>query len=665
MNALFATIRAVHYASAMLLMGELIFALLLAGPVLRGAQAIDGADPGSGEGDRERRRLLRIVRWSVVACLASAAAWLAMTAVIMSGLPIRAALGRDNLGQVLGSTMFGRVFILRLGILGVLWAMLPAFARASCETLRTRLAAAMLGLAVAYLAGLAWSGHAAAAADGPMRDAAVASDVVHLLAGGAWLGALPALVLVLGRARAPTVVAEIVRRFSALGMLCVALVAASGLANAWNLVGSVPGLVGTGYGQLLLCKIALFGAMLVLAAANRWHHAPRLPAGERDGLGRLRRNAILEIAAGGGVVMLVGFLGVTVPAAHQSPLWPFDRTLSLAPVARSLPLQMTAVAAGIVACVGAAALFAGFIRRRARLWLPGLAGVLAPAAVLAALLAVPAHPTTYAISPVGFTTAAIDRGASLYASNCAACHGPSGRGDGAAGRALPIPPADLTEHASRHAAGDLFWWIAHGIPGTPMPAFTPVLGESAIWSVIQFLQALAYAREAPALAQEVQPLPPIAAPDFTFELPGRAQESLWDLLGSGAVLLVLYTLPESLPRLSELGLAEPAYSSMHARIVALPLRGAPLAADAGPVANAGAFAARAGASVAAVYTMFARAQANPPDHVELLIDRAGDLRFRWSGVAAVREKGGSGALERIEALNHDVPRPSRPATHPH
>ncbi len=419
-------------------------------------------------------------------------------------------------------------------------------------------------------------------------------------------------------------------------MLCVALVAASGLANAWNLVGGVPGLVGTGYGRLLLCKIALFGAMLVLAAANRWHHAPHLLERKRIALGRLRRNAMLEIAAGGGVVMLVGLLGVTIPGAHQSPLWPFDHTLSPAPLARSLPLQMTAAAAAIVACVGAAALFAGFVRRRARLWVPGLAGVLLPAALIAALSAVPAHPTTYAISPVGFTTEAIDRGARLYASNCAACHGPSGRGDGAAGRALPIRPADLTEHASRHAAGDLFWWIAHGIPGTPMPAFAPAMGESDIWRVIQFLRVLADAREVPTLAQEEQALPPIAAPDFTFELPGRAQESLRQLRGSGAVLLVLYALPESLPRLSELGLAEPAYASEHARIVALPLRGAPFGDDAGPLANAGTFAARASASVAAVYTMFARAEANPPDHLEFLIDREGDLRFRWSGVAAVR-----------------------------
>jgi mono/diheme cytochrome c family protein/uncharacterized membrane protein len=542
--------------------------------------------------------------------------------------------------------------------------MLSAFARASRETLRTRLAAGMLGLAAAYLAGLAWSGHAAAVADGLVRDAAIASDVVHLLAGGAWLGALPALVFLVGRTPAPAAVAAVVRRFSALGVLCVALIAASGVVNAWNLVGSVSALLGTGYGQLLLCKVALFGAMLVLAAANRWHHAPRLPAGERAALGRLRRNAILETAAGGGVLMLVGFLGVTVPAAHQSPLWPFDHTLSLARLARSLPLQMTAAAAGIVACVGAAAVFAGFVRRRARLWLPGLVGVLAPVVLLAALLAVPAHPTTYAISPVGFTTVTIDRGATLYASNCAACHGSLGRGDGAAGRALPIRPADLTEHASRHAAGDLFWWIAHGIPGTPMPAFAPSLGESEIWIVIEFLRALSDARELPVLAPGEQALPPIAAPDFTFELPGRAQESLRQLRGSGAVLLVLYTLPQSLPRLSELARAEAAYASGRARIVALPLREeAPRADDAGPVANAEAFAARASASVATVYAMFARAEASPPDHIEFLIDREGDLRFRWSGVGATLGKAGGEVLDRVEALNHEAPRPSRPTAH--
>ncbi len=663
MNTLFAAVRAVHYASAMLLMGELVFTFVLAGPGLPGRRAIFSTEPEVGGDDLARRRLLWILGCCVVASLASSAVWLVITAAKMSGLPIGKALARDILAQVLGSTLFGRVSMLRLGLLVAFCALLLAFARTSREFSRPSLRAGMLALAAAYLGALAWAGHAAAAADGPVPDVAIASDVVHLLAGGAWLGALPALVFLLRRAPDPTALVRVTRRFSALGMLCVALIAASGIVNAANLVGSVPALFGTDYGRLLLAKIAFFVAMLVLAAANRWHHAPRLAEGDRGALGRLKRNAILEIAAGVVVVALVGFLGVTIPAAHQSTLWPFAYTLSFAPLARSAPLQAAAPAAGIVVCIAATAVFAGLIRRRARLWLPGLVGVLAPTLVVGVLLAVPAHPTTYAISPIGYTTDAIARGATLYAANCAACHGPEGRGDGPAGRALSVRPTDLTAHAARHAAGDLFWWIAHGIPGTPMPGFAPVLGETDLWTLIQFLLALGDAREAPALARQVQVMPPLAAPDFTFELPRREQESLRQLHGSRVVLLVLYTLPQSLPRLSELALAESSYGRKRARIIAVPLLGASLADDGEPLANAGALAARASASVARVYSMFARAPASPPDHIEFLIDRQGDLRFRWDGTAAALAKGGGGALDRIEALNRESTRPVPPAGH--
>jgi putative copper resistance protein D len=555
MNTLFAAVRAVHYASAMLLMGELVFAFVLAGRGLPGGRAILGTEPLIGGDDLARRRLLWILGCCIVASLASSAAWLAITAAKMSGLPIGEALARDTLAQVLGSTLFGRVWMLRLGLLAALCALLLVLASAPRASFRPPLQAGMLALAAAYLGALAWAGHAAAAADGPVPDVAIASDGVHLLAGGAWLGALPALVFLLRRAPDPAALVRVTRRFSALGMLCVALLAASGIVNATNLVGSVPALFGTDYGRLLLAKIALFAAMLVLAAANRWNHAPRLAEGDHGAVGRLRRNAILEIAAGIVVVALVGLLGVTIPAAHQATNWPFAYTLSLAPLARSALLQAAGPAAGIVVCLAATAVVAGFIRRRPRLWLPGLVGVLVPTVVFALLLAVPAHPTTYAVSPIGYTTDAIVRGAALYASNCAGCHGPEGRGDGPAGRALSVRPTDLTAHAARHAEGDLFWWIAHGIPGTPMPGFAPVLEETDLWTLIQFLLAEGDAREAPALAQQGQAMPPIAAPDFTFELPGREQESLRQLRGSRVVLLVLYTLPQSVPRLTELALA--------------------------------------------------------------------------------------------------------------
>jgi putative copper resistance protein D len=91
----------------------------------------------------------------------------------------------------------------------------------------------------------------------------------------------------------------------------------SGVANAWYLVGDLPALIATEYGRLLLAKLALFGAMLALAAVNRWKLSPRVIAGDDGALRSLSRNAMLETAAGIAVIAIVGVLGITIPAAHR------------------------------------------------------------------------------------------------------------------------------------------------------------------------------------------------------------------------------------------------------------------------------------------------------------------------------------------------------------
>ena len=132
-------------------------------------------------------------------------------------------------------------------------------------------------------------------------------------------------------------------------------------------------------------------------------------------------------------------------------------------------------------------------RRRSDWRATGIAcGIAVTTAIAAAawLLSVPAYPTSYVSSPIKYTTVAIAAGRIFYTANCALCHGLHGHGDGLSATPLPIKSAEFLEHAAEYRPGDLYWWIAHGIPNTSMPAFFPQLDDAQIWTLIQYLRAM-------------------------------------------------------------------------------------------------------------------------------------------------------------------------------
>jgi hypothetical protein len=95
--------------------------------------------------------------------------------------------------------------------------------------------------------------------------------------------------------------ATVTMRFSLLGLISAIALFATGLLNTWFLVGTLPGLVGTTYGELLLLKISLFVAMLALAAFNRLRLLPRIVGlghPTEEVLWQLRRNGLLETSWG-------------------------------------------------------------------------------------------------------------------------------------------------------------------------------------------------------------------------------------------------------------------------------------------------------------------------------------------------------------------------------
>ena len=116
----------------------------------------------------------------------------------------------------------------------------------------------------------AWLVHAAGRLE--HRDMLMVVTVLHQVAASVWAGGLVHLGAAwrLGR-RDPAVGAlwpDTVARFSRVALASVAALCVLALPLASAYVGSIAGLVGTGYGALVLTKIALLAAALVLAAGN-------------------------------------------------------------------------------------------------------------------------------------------------------------------------------------------------------------------------------------------------------------------------------------------------------------------------------------------------------------------------------------------------------------
>lgn len=95
------------------------------------------------------------------------------------------------------------------------------------------------------------------------------ADLVHMTAATLWISAVAFSVF-------STVTPESIQRVSALGLLSVSLLIGTGLYTGLMQVNNLSQLVGSGYGQLLLLKLAVFTGILFLAALNRWYFMPKL-----------------------------------------------------------------------------------------------------------------------------------------------------------------------------------------------------------------------------------------------------------------------------------------------------------------------------------------------------------------------------------------------------
>jgi copper resistance protein D len=303
-------IRGIHFAATALVTGTLVFRTAVAELALNSAKATASV---------VRSVILHTASISLVIAAISGVTWLQLEAVSMSGLPFGEAMTWRVLSTLLNETQFGLVSEIRF-VLAIILAVCLAYDRVA------PLHWPALCSALALMAAIAWTGHAGAAL-GEMGNLHLVVDVLHLIAAAALIGGVLPLALLLNVARRrqtiewASLTRDLVLRFSTLGIVTVATLLITGIANAWFLVGSVRALLFTKYGQLLTLKLVVFGLMLMFAAVNRFFLTPQLflPTEDKarfEALRQLTRNSATEFALGFAIFAIVGLLGTMHPAIH-------------------------------------------------------------------------------------------------------------------------------------------------------------------------------------------------------------------------------------------------------------------------------------------------------------------------------------------------------------
>jgi putative copper export protein/mono/diheme cytochrome c family protein len=498
------TLRGVHVTALVSLFGTLLFITVLADDV------------------RLLRVLRRVARISAVCALLAGLAWLIVESSLIAGADSVAATLRAA-PVVAFQTHYGRWFVVRCALLAVV-VVLP-FGRRAALVIALALAGVVLALQPLL-------GHAGAIG-GVGGAELIASETLHLLAAGAWLGGLLPLFIAV-RMLPHEGAATACRGFTPIGLAAVLLLAGTAVVQVVELMGGLPGLFGTSYGHVALVKLALFFVLLSLAGLNRLVLTERLardPSGAAQW--HMSLSILCEAVLGVAVIVAAGLLASLTPGTHEQPVWPFPWRPSMAAfedpsLRRGLILALVTAGIGIVAAV------AGLIWRRFRreAFFSGLVILVLALSELNPLF-IEAYPTSFFTSPTEFAATAIVHGAKLFVANCAICHGLDARGDGMAAKSLPVPPADLTaEHLWMHNDGELYWYVAHGAHtssgGAAMPGFEGTLSSEAIWDLIDYLHAHNAGESMRLTRKWSHPLP---VPQFDAVCPNGREVDLDDLRG--------------------------------------------------------------------------------------------------------------------------------------
>jgi putative copper resistance protein D len=515
---------------------------------------------------------------------------------------------------------------------------------------------------------------------------------LHTVLASVWFGGLPAFLTVLfattrTRTDKKTDQSDIqtLKDFSKMALPVMIAVVATGIIVTDRMVDTnYASLVATSYGWFLNTKLMLLMVILAIAARARLVWLPSLDQNE-DGAAaggrKLRKWIPLEVLLASGLVLAATLLANAVPGKHTViEDWPFPFRFSIDATWGDVTVMVRTGIGVILLILASGSALLGQRKRWGTKWRIAIPIVLVACGLVIALpsLSTQAFPETYRKTPVPFDTISVANGAALFAANCVPCHGPQAKGNGVLAKSLAIPPVDLlTEpHTARHTAGDFFHWLTHGIPGTGMPAFGDKFSEEDRWDLVNFLHATSRGYQARLINPYVAPDQPYMAPqNFSYSAHNGTSGTLKDFRRQRAILLVLFSWPESRARLDQLKSTYAALHNSNTEVLAVPVNDLDSKDMVAITANMPFPLATQGApEIIRSYTLFRRTLSNPdlagegttPTHMEFLIDRYGYLRARW--IPAVDGAGWADLGEltkQIEQLNREKEIRPPPDDHVH
>lgn len=619
-------------------------------------------------------RLDRFFPWLIFSTLIGLLLILITTAGQASGSLINA-VKLDVLLGVIQDTRMGHIWLGRVALVIMLLAVVLYFRNKTRTRWRYLLCATFATLPL--IAGSLVS-HTAAE---ELSFVAVLPYALHIILAGIWLGALPALLIMLsvfikkenGTTNIP--VTQTLQRFSGIALPTMLLIVVTGFIVADRTFdGSYAAIIASPYGWILNAKLVILAIILSIAASVRSNWLPRLVHSEGaeralKSAGKIVKWVRIEYVLALGLLLLATVLSNTTPAKH-APIdeWPLPFRLSFDATwgVTSVMIQFwIGVALFFVAC---AAIRLGRVKQwnLTRLIFIPFTLMVTSLAIALPPIAIEAYPETYRKTPVPYDAVSIANGEILYRENCVTCHGPQGKGNGILSRTLStlLPDMLMEPHVEAHTAGDLYHWITFGMKDTDMPGYADKLTEEDRWDLVNFFHALYRGYQSRILTSEIVPNKPfIIPPSFYYGTNDGSGGVLQDFREQNTVLLVIFSWPESKDRLEKLRLAYDKFTNKGTVILAVP-KGNIDIETIEQIANEMPFpiVTQGASEIVSSYALSRRTLSHPdiigsgkiPEHMEFLIDQYGYLRARWIPSAdEFKWKDINKLIEQISLLNQE------------